>query len=60
MNVIGPAVLPCPLKCDVPEGVTLAEVPPSRHDWSDVIRCPNEGCDRTWFVVEAPGLARTT
>lgn len=31
----------CPLECPVPEGVELTEVPAPRHDWGDVVVCPN-------------------
>jgi hypothetical protein len=41
----GPCRIDCSLKCKVPEGVTLTEVPEPRHNWSDVVRCPNEGND---------------
>lgn len=42
----------CSLECDIPEGVTLTEVPAPRHDWTDVIRCPNieEGCERVFMI----------
>jgi hypothetical protein len=39
---VGYCKIECPLACEVPEGYTLTEVPPPRHDWSDVKRCPNE------------------
>lgn len=41
----------CEQKCPIPDGVQLRETPPSRHDWSDVVRCPNGGCERTFLVV---------
>lgn len=51
---VGPCKLPCPERCDVPEGVTLTklDVLPDdvRHAWSDVLRCPN-GCDRVFLVA---------
>jgi hypothetical protein len=43
----------CEQQCEIPEGVVLVETPPSRHDWSDVVRCPNEGCERTFLVVDS-------
>lgn len=48
----GPTKVLCPLRCDVPSGVRLTIVPPSRHNWGDVIRCPNEraDCVRTFLV----------
>lgn len=49
----------CPLTCDLPGDVELAEVPAPRHDWGDVLRCPNgtdEGldapCGRAFMVKE--------
>jgi hypothetical protein len=52
VNAVG-----CPLSCELPEGVT--EVPPPRHDWNDILRCPNgteEGlnapCGRAFLVKE--------
>jgi hypothetical protein len=32
--------------------VTLVFVPPPRHNWPDVLVCPNEGCGRAWLVVK--------
>lgn len=42
-------------KCQLSEdaarlGMKLAEMPPSRHDWGDIIRCPNDGCGREFMV----------
>lgn len=51
-RVTGPDPLPCRLECDVPEGVTLAEVPMPRHAWTDIIICPNKDCGRAWMVVQ--------
>ena len=49
----------CPLACEIPEGLELAQVPEPRHDWGDVLRCPNgaeEGlefpCGRAFLVKE--------
>ena len=30
----------CAEKCEIPEGVPLVRVTPTRHAWSDVLRCP--------------------
>lgn len=38
---VGPAEVKCPLRCWIPEGCTATEVPRPRHDWADVIVCPN-------------------
>ena len=51
VGIVGPAKLPCELKCDVPEGVTLVGVPTPRHKWEGLIVCPNEGCGRAWMVL---------
>lgn len=40
----------CPEQCDIPDGVTLVEVPRPRHAWSDVLHCPNDGCQRSFMV----------
>lgn len=50
----GPGKLPCPDQCDVPPGTMIAEVPMPRHNWTDVIICPNEGCGRAWLVLQRP------
>jgi hypothetical protein len=42
----------CDQKCEIPKGVTLKEVPRPRHDWGDVVACPNEGCERAFLVVK--------
>jgi hypothetical protein len=41
----------CEMSCEIPEGVTLTELPPPRHDWGGILRCPNDGCGR-FFLVE--------
>lgn len=50
----------CPLKCEVPDEVELSEVPAPRHNWGDVVTCPNgeaEGldapCGRAFMVKES-------
>lgn len=50
--ITGPEKLPCDQQCEVPEGVRLAEVPPPRHHWNDVIVCPD--CGRAWLVLGKP------
>jgi len=47
----------CPLSCELPDEAT--EVPAPRHDWSDVLRCPNgadeglaEPCPRAFLIKE--------
>jgi hypothetical protein len=42
-TLIGPCTIDCEHSCDVPSGVRLGEVPPSRHQWNDVLVCPNCG-----------------
>ena len=44
----------CRLRCDVPSGTELHEVPTPRHDWGDVIVCPNEDCGKAFLVVSNP------
>lgn len=57
----GPCQIDCPLQCDVPENVTLTEMPPSRHNWSDIVRCPNVECDHAReFLVTASTYAPVT
>lgn len=43
--------MPCAQQCEVPVGVRLAWVPPTDKAFSDVVRCPNDGCDRTFPVL---------
>lgn len=50
-GVVPTTTLDCPFSCEVPVGVELHMVPPPRHDWSDVIHCPNEDCGRHFLVV---------
>ena len=58
---VGYCRIECPLACEVPEGYTLAEVPPPRHNWGDVKWCPNgpedlppgEECGKVFLVSEA-------
>lgn len=57
---VGPCEIDCPVKCNVPKGYDLTDVPPPRHDWSDVMACPNGGeqealsgpCGRHFLVKE--------
>jgi hypothetical protein len=46
----GGDVISCPERCVVPEGVQLAQVPRPRHAWSDVLNCPNDGCERSFLA----------
>jgi hypothetical protein len=43
----------CAQQCDIPDGVQLTEVPRPRHAWSDILNCPNEGCERSFMVAPA-------
>jgi hypothetical protein len=54
MRYVGPCKLPCPQRCDVPDGVTVALVPPTRHKWSDCFNCPNEGCGQAVLILDRP------
>ncbi|MEU0393844.1 hypothetical protein ABZ208_13875 [Streptomyces sp. NPDC006208] len=49
----GLARINCAERCEIPEGVQLAEVPRPRHDWGDVVHCPNDGCGRSFLVTPA-------
>ena len=49
--IVGPARLPCEQQCEVPPGKRLVGVPTPRHNWRDVLVCPNEGCGRAWLVL---------
>ena len=42
----------CEKGCIEPKGYSMVEVPASRHDWDDILRCPNIGCERTFLVLE--------
>lgn len=50
---VGPCEIECPEKCDVPDGVTIGMVPVPRHNWGDVVVCPNDGCERAFIVTTA-------
>jgi hypothetical protein len=49
---VGPCKLTCHLECEVPVGWELAPVPVPRHAWSDVLVCPNDGCELAFLVRE--------
>jgi len=51
---VGPTKIVCPLACDVPAGVKMSMVPPPRHNWADVLHCPNEDCGRHFLVLREP------
>lgn len=42
-----PDRIDCEEHCEVPEGVTMTEVPRPRHAWSDIIHCP--WCPRSFL-----------
>jgi hypothetical protein len=48
-------VIDCEQQCRIPEDVHLTPVPPPRHAWNDVIRCPNDGCERCFLVSSLTG-----
>lgn len=50
----GPCQMDCPQECAVPEGFKLSVVPTPRHDWGDVMHCPNDGCGRSLLIVTTP------
>lgn len=44
------------VKCKLAEDaerlrVDLTEMPPSRHNWGDIVRCPNDGCGREFMFA---------
>jgi hypothetical protein len=41
----------CVEQCAVPEGVVIALVPATDKAFSDVVRCPNDGCGETFLVL---------
>ena len=45
----------CQQACEIPQGVTLVRVPPPRHAWTDIIRCPDCG---DCFLVEREETGR--
>lgn len=47
----------CPQQCVIPEGAEVQEVPRPRHDWQDVVHCPNEGCSKSFLVIKAQPTA---
>ena len=52
------------VKCRLAEdadrlGLDLLDMPPSRHAWSDIVRCPNDGCGREFLITNhAEAVAR--
>lgn len=63
-TLVGPCLINCPEKCEVPAGVTLTETPPTRHKWGDMVQCPNSneetssGCERHFLVVVDPAVVQ--
>ena len=51
---VGPCKIACPEECTVPEGAEIAMVPVPRHNWSDVVVCPNGECERAFLVLSQP------
>ncbi len=45
----------CQEFCDVPAGFAMTIVPPSRHAWSDIVRCPN--CGLTFLLHQKADVA---
>jgi hypothetical protein len=44
----------CKLRENADEmGLKLTDMPPSRHAWSDIVRCPNDGCGREFLWTKA-------
>lgn len=50
----GPCEIDCPEKCEVPEGAVMTQVARPRLAWSDVLRCPNEGCGFAFLIEKKP------
>lgn len=50
----GPCRIDCPLKCEVPDGVRLSEVPRPRHKWPGLIHCVNGECTKSFLVEKLP------
>ena len=57
-RLVGPTTIRCLNACDVPEGFEMVETPRPRHAWVDVVRCPNDRCDRAFLIVKRPGGER--
>jgi hypothetical protein len=49
---VGPCEIECSLKCAVPDGVKMTEVPRPRHNWGDVLVCPHDECGRAFLVSD--------
>ncbi|MGW3321102.1 hypothetical protein [Streptomyces virginiae] len=49
----------CPQQCEIPEGADLREVPRPRHNWNDVINCPNDGCEKSFLVAQGANDTET-
>lgn len=49
--------LPCDERCEVPADLEMSEVPPPRHAWDGVVRCPNNGCGRWWLIRRVEGVS---
>lgn len=51
--LVGHCKIPCGQfdgGCNVDAGTVLIPIPRPRHNWGDVIVCPNDGCDRAFLV----------
>ena len=53
-DYVGPTTIRCPEQCEVPAGYSLSMVPVPRHNWGDVVVCPQDGCERAWLIVGRP------
>jgi hypothetical protein len=42
----------CERQCEIPDGKVLSDIIRPRHRWIDVVDCPNEGCGRTFLVMD--------
>lgn len=50
----------CAQRCEIPAGIAMREMPPTRHAWGDIKRCPNDDCGKFFMVkvVDKPSAGQ--
>lgn len=57
-EIIGPTILDCEDKCEIPDGITTAilpaeRVPPTKCKRIDLTICPTPKCGHAFYIIEA-------
>ncbi|GAA3384424.1 hypothetical protein [Streptomyces racemochromogenes] len=49
-----PRHIDCIEQCEIPDGADLHEIPRPRNSWPDILNCPNQGCGKSFLLIEEP------